>query len=209
MAARAQPTDRPVTRALIGVAPADRLLTGFRLDASMGMGRPSRTAMVFAPDGRSIVFSAERNGRVQLYIRRLDQLEATAIAGTEGASNPFFSPNGESIGFYADGALKRISISGGAAVTVLTSISCTARAGAARIRSCTRPRAADSGSYQRRAGHACVGDQAHNPASSVIACLNSFPMGRRCCSRPRRPCFRPGRTPASSRTRLRPVSGRS
>jgi hypothetical protein len=64
------------------------------------------------------VFSAERNGRVQLYMRRLDQLEATPIAGTEGASNPFFSPNGESIGFHADRALKRIPVSGGAAVTV-------------------------------------------------------------------------------------------
>ena len=118
LATRPRPTDRPVTRALIGVAPAERLLTGFDLDASMGLGRPSRTAMVFAPDGRSMVFSAERNGRVQLYMRRLDQLEATPVAGTEGASNPFFSPNGESIGFHADGALRRISISGGASVTI-------------------------------------------------------------------------------------------
>jgi len=115
---RAKPIDRPVTRTLIGVAPAERLLSGFALDPTMSLGRPSRTAIVFAPDGSSIVFSAERNGRVQLYRRRLDQLEATPIAGTEGASNPFFSPNGESLGFHADGALKRIAVSGGAAVTI-------------------------------------------------------------------------------------------
>jgi len=118
MAGRAQPADRPVTRALISVAPADRLLTGYAVDSLMGLGRPSRTTMAFAPDGRSIVFTAERNGHVQLYMRRLDQIEATPIAGTEGAVNPFFSPKGESLGFYADGALKRIPVSGGAAVKV-------------------------------------------------------------------------------------------
>jgi eukaryotic-like serine/threonine-protein kinase len=114
---RAEP-DRSVARVLIGVAPADRLLSGFVLDPSMGRGRPSRTAMVFAPDGRSLVFSAEREGRIQLYLRRLDSLDASPIAGTEGASNPFFSPDGQSLGFHAGGALKKVPLAGGPVVVL-------------------------------------------------------------------------------------------
>ena len=74
--------------------------------------------MAFTPDGRAIVFSAERDGRVQLFRRRLDELEATPIAGTDRATNLFLSPGGESVGFYADGALKRVSLNGGATVTI-------------------------------------------------------------------------------------------
>ena len=106
----------PVTRVLLGVGPAERLLSGHQGDVSTGQGRPSRTSMAFSPDGRSLVLSAEREGRVQLYLRRLDQLDAIPIAGTDGASTPFFAPDGQWLGFYSDGALRKVPVSGGPVV---------------------------------------------------------------------------------------------
>jgi Tol biopolymer transport system component len=82
------------------------------------------TAVVISPDGSQIVYVAVRNGTSCLMLRRLDALEATRLTGTEGASSPFFSRNGEWIGFFAEGYLKKIPILGGAPVTV-----CETRAG--------------------------------------------------------------------------------
>src|SRR5262249_38240724 len=51
-----------------------------------------------------------------VYTRRLDQLSASPLAGTEDARSPFFSPDGQWIAFFANGKLKKISVLGGAAV---------------------------------------------------------------------------------------------
>ena len=103
-----------VARVLIGVASAD----GFTPE-------PTRTSVVFSPDGKFLVFSATKGGRQQLYLRAMDRLEATPLPGTEGSNSPFFSPNGQSVGFWvgtmgpgAVGQLKTVPIDGGPAVTV-------------------------------------------------------------------------------------------
>jgi len=69
-------------------------------------------------DGRLLVFVSNHEGRPQLSIRARDRIEPTAVAGTEGASAPFFSPDGQWIGFFADGKLKKVPTEGGVAITL-------------------------------------------------------------------------------------------
>ena len=64
-------------------------------------------------DGRALAFVATAGGQTQIWIRSMDALEARALAGTEGATYPFWSPDGAYVGFFADGKLKKIAVAGG------------------------------------------------------------------------------------------------
>ena len=79
-----------------------------------------------SPDGRQVVFVAapDRSGPPKMWLRPLSAAEPTELPGTEGATYPFWSWDGRSIGFFADRALKRLSVLGGNPVTV-----CEASAG--------------------------------------------------------------------------------
>jgi serine/threonine-protein kinase len=72
-------------------------------------------AAVLSPDGKLLVFIARgpSGARWQLFVRRLDQLDASPIAGTEGAYAPFFSPDGSSVGFFANRRLLKVALNGG------------------------------------------------------------------------------------------------
>ena len=72
------------------------------------------TSLALSPDGRQIVFVASGDGASRLWVRPLDTTAAQPLAGTEGATYPFWSPDSRSIGFFADGQLKRRDLSGGA-----------------------------------------------------------------------------------------------
>jgi serine/threonine-protein kinase len=74
--------------------------------------------LALSPDGRRLVYVARRAGKYQLFLRALEQAEATPLPGTEGGTGPFFSPDGEWIGFYSEGTLKKVAVSGGAPVII-------------------------------------------------------------------------------------------
>ena len=112
-------------------APAPPAVRRLSLDLALPLARGSGFAL--SPDGSILAYVGRlgtRRGR-QLMIRRLDQAAVQPLAGTEGAVDPFFSPDGEWIGFFARSgspgpsertqyrwALRKTPIGGGAAVTL-------------------------------------------------------------------------------------------
>lgn len=74
--------------------------------------------LALSPDGQRLVYVAHSGGRAQLYVRNLGAFGARPVEGTAGARYPFFSPDGQAVGFFADGQLKRVSLQGGAPVSV-------------------------------------------------------------------------------------------
>ena len=73
-------------------------------------------SLAVSPDGGRLIYSAGRPRRLVGQLR--DQFEPAPIAGTDGALAPFFSPDGRSVGFWSDDALKRIPVGGGLPVTL-------------------------------------------------------------------------------------------
>ncbi|HEY6122690.1 MAG TPA: protein kinase [Pyrinomonadaceae bacterium] len=72
-----------------------------------------------SPDGRDLVFRLNTgDGKELLWIRALGSFEARPLVGTDGALQPFWSPDSRSVGFFANGKLKRIDVSGGSAQTI-------------------------------------------------------------------------------------------
>jgi serine/threonine-protein kinase len=117
-ATRPVPVPLETTRTILSVAPTGETSGANPLEQRVGGARPTRTAVALSPDGKTLVFGAIWGGRPQLYARAMDQLSATPISGTSGGSSPFFSPDGQWVGFGADGELRKVPLSGGPAVTL-------------------------------------------------------------------------------------------
>jgi serine/threonine-protein kinase len=96
---------QPVTRTVINLPPGQQLA-----------GLDSGPAVTLSPDGTHLVYVARRGGTQQLYLRAMDSLESKPIPDTEGAVTPFFSPDGQWLGFFAGRKLKKISLGGGGAL---------------------------------------------------------------------------------------------
>ena len=92
----------PVTRTAINLPPGQQL-------AGLDIG----PAVAVSPDGTRLAYVARQGETQQIYLRAMDSLESKPIPGTEEGVNPFFSPDGHWIGFFADGKLRKVSVSGG------------------------------------------------------------------------------------------------
>jgi Tol biopolymer transport system component len=69
--------------------------------------------LALSPDGQILVFAAQKDGQPQLYLRSMSQIEDKPIAGTQDAREPFFSPDGQWIAFFAADKLKKVPVGGG------------------------------------------------------------------------------------------------
>ncbi|HEX5473455.1 MAG TPA: protein kinase [Vicinamibacterales bacterium] len=96
----------PIARLAVPVAPGQQI------------DRTGPPPLAVSPDGGQIVYVASAGGHARLYLRPLDRFEATPIASTDGATAPFFSPDGRWVGFYAAGALQKVSLGGGGALRI-------------------------------------------------------------------------------------------
>jgi len=79
-------------------------------------------SIAISPDGKTIVFAARSGGRSQLWLRPIDSSTARPLAGTFGATRPFWSPDGRSLGFFADLSLKTLDVDGGSVKTLVSEI---------------------------------------------------------------------------------------
>ena len=103
--------------ALTRSAPVPGLVSRFQipLGADQTFGYSGLPLVTISPDGSRIVYAANDS----LWLRRVDQLDAIRLPETDAeVSGPFFSADGQSIGFWADGQLNKVSVSGGTPVTL-------------------------------------------------------------------------------------------
>ena len=80
-------------------APAGVARFSLALPSAQGLTAPGGTRLVWAPDGNSFLYVGPGNSGTQLWHRSLDALDAVPVAGTDGATSPFFSPDGARIGY--------------------------------------------------------------------------------------------------------------
>jgi serine/threonine protein kinase/Tol biopolymer transport system component len=91
----------------------------------------SQTRVAISPDGANIVFADSLGDDTRLFLKKRNEARPTAIDGTEGAAGPFFSPDGNWIGYFVHGGiLRKIRVSGGGSIQLANSGSETYPVGA-------------------------------------------------------------------------------
>ncbi|MET0554320.1 MAG: protein kinase [Vicinamibacteria bacterium] len=93
----------------------------FELELPAGV-TPARsattTSLALSPDGTRLALVAAEHGRTMLWLRPVGQRTAKALAGTENAASPFWSPDGRSLAFFANGSLRKVPVAGGPVETL-------------------------------------------------------------------------------------------
>jgi serine/threonine protein kinase/Tol biopolymer transport system component len=104
----------------MGVGPGSPGVARLNLDLPPGLRLAEEfpAPFAFSPDGAALVLVAREGERPEIFERELSGLELRRIAGTEGATQPVFSPDGLSLAFFADRKLKRVPRTGGAALVI-------------------------------------------------------------------------------------------
>jgi len=95
-------------------------------------------SFALSPDGRQMVFVASGDGAPRLWLRSLGATTAQLLAGTDGATYPFWSPDSRSVGFFAGGQLQRLDLGGGAPRTLAAALLLAAGRGVRTASSCLR-----------------------------------------------------------------------
>ena len=102
-------------------APEAPLVARFEVQPAAGTAFDrSGPSLAVSADGRTLAWSAcdATAAACALYVRPVDRIDPLRLAGSDGAVSPFFSPDGRWIGFFADGKMKKIAVSGGSASIV-------------------------------------------------------------------------------------------
>ena len=100
-------------------APAPERVQRFALAGLDSLVIDPNQTLTLSPDGRTLAYRGRGpDGVDRLFVRHLDALVPTPVAGTEGALQPFFSPDGQWLAFFAGGSLKKVPVTGGASQTV-------------------------------------------------------------------------------------------
>lgn len=94
-------------------SPASAARVSLRVPPDLRLHETTVGALALSPDGSRIAYSGERDGTTQLFVRRLDDFMPVALAGTEGAAYPRFSPDGGSIDFVGLSGMLKVSAEGG------------------------------------------------------------------------------------------------
>jgi serine/threonine-protein kinase len=110
LARREAPANRSVMRTSLLLEPGTRLWQG------------ASSSIALSADGSRVAFVGQKDERTNLYVRSLDSYQAFPVAASEGARDPFFSPDGEWVGFFAGGEIRRVHLASGSPSSVAKSI---------------------------------------------------------------------------------------